>query len=165
MLYDRSGKNLRPFPDLAGKVRFAIGEQLKPCLRFVAVCRKMGGAVAMIASDAFSDYYAELLQGSYDCVDRFVLNAFYPLGQTGGGLRAWWRYLHGDDSALGDDHLRDMAGTFSRRLHGFCAKQAIPLTEAQAGDRKHELAQRYLPADPKFCGLFLVIKSNAPAPV
>jgi hypothetical protein len=125
----------------------------------------MGGAVAMTGSDAFSDYYAELLQGSYDCVDRVVLNAFYPLGQTGGGLRAWWRYLHGDDSTLDDDHLRDMAGTFSRRLHGFCAKQAIPLIEAQAGDRKHELAQRYLPANPKFCGLFLVIKSSAPAPV
>jgi hypothetical protein len=121
--------------------------------------------VAMSASDVFSDYYAELLQGSYDCVDRVVLNAFYPLGQTGGGLRAWWRYLHGDDSTLDDDHLRDMAGTFSRRLHGFCAKQAIPLIEARAGDRKHELAQRYLPANPKFCGLFLVIKSNAPAPV
>jgi hypothetical protein len=119
----------------------------------------------MTAPDAFSDYYAELLQGSYDCVDRVVLNAFYPLGQTGGGLRAWWRYLHGDDTTLDDDHLRDMAGTFSRRLHGFCAKRGIPLIEAQAGDRKHELAQRYLPANPKFCGLFLVIKSNAPAPV
>jgi hypothetical protein len=116
-------------------------------------------------SDAFSEYYAELLQGTYDCVDRIVLNAFYPLGQTGGGLRAWWRYLHGDDSALDDDHLRDMAGTFSRRLHGFCAKQGIPLIEAQAHDRKHELAQPYLPSNPKFCGLFLVIKSNAPAPV
>jgi hypothetical protein len=33
-----------------------------------------------------------------DCADRVVLKAFYPLGQTGGGLRAWWRYrpgLHG----------------------------------------------------------------------
>jgi hypothetical protein len=119
----------------------------------------------MTASDAFSEYYAELLQGTYDCVDRVVLNAFFPLGQTGGGLRAWWRYLHGDDSTLDDGHLRDMAGTFSRRLHGFCAKQGIPLIEAQAGDRKHELAQPYLPGNPKFCGLFLVIKSNAPAPL
>jgi hypothetical protein len=25
--------------------------------------------------------------------------------------------LHGDDSKLNDDPLRDMAGTFSRRLH------------------------------------------------
>jgi len=119
----------------------------------------------MTASDDFSAYYAELLQGTYDCADRIVLNAFFPLGQTGGGLRAWWRYLRGDDSTLDDDHLRDMAGTFSRRLQAFCAKQGIPVIEAQARDRKYELAQPYRPANPKFCGMFLVIKSNAPAPI
>jgi hypothetical protein len=57
-----------------------------------------------------------------------------------------------------------MAGTFSRQIHAFCAKQGVPLIGAQARDRKHELAQPYLPNDPKFSGLFLVIKSNAPAP-
>lgn len=119
----------------------------------------------MTANDAFSEYYAELLQGTYDCVDRIVLNAFYPLGQTGGGLRAWWRLLRGDDSHLDDEHLRDIAGSFSRRLHGFCVKRGIPLIEARAYDRKHELARPYLPTNPKFCGLFLVIKSNAPAPI
>ena len=123
------------------------------------------GGLGMIASDEFSQYYAELLQGTYDCVDRIVLNAFYPLGQTGGGVRSWWRRLYGDDSTLDDEHLREMAGTFSRRLHAFCAKQGIPIIEAQARDRKHELAQPYEPNDPKFCGLFFVIKSNAPAPV
>ena len=123
------------------------------------------GDLGMIASDEFSQYYAELLQGTYDCVDRIVLNAFYPLGQTGGGVRSWWRRLYGDDSNLDDEHLREMAGTFSRRLHAFCAKQGIPIIEAQARDRKHELAQPYEPNDPKVCGLFCVIKSNAPAPV
>jgi len=123
------------------------------------------GGLGMIASDEFSQYYAELLQGTYDCVDRVVLNAFYPLGQTGGGVRSWWRRLYGDDSNLDDEHLREMAGTFSRRLHAFCAKQGIPIIEAQARDRKHELAQPYEPNDPKVCGLFCVIKSNAPAPV
>ena len=43
----------------------------------------------MSASDAFSEYNAELLQGTYDGADRVVLNAYFPLGQTGGGLRAW----------------------------------------------------------------------------
>ncbi len=60
-------------------------------------------------------------------------------GQTGGGLRSWWRLLRGDDSALDDAHLREMAGTFSRRLHAFCAKRGIALIEAQAGERKHKL--------------------------
>ena len=54
----------------------------------------------MTASDAFSEYYAELLQGTYDCVDRIVLNAFFPVGQTAGGIRTWWRFLRGDDLRL-----------------------------------------------------------------
>src|SRR5947209_879408 len=119
----------------------------------------------MIACDEFSQYYAELLEGTYDCVDRIVLNAFYPLGQTGGGMRTWWRCLRGDDSTLDNAHLRDMAGSFSRRLHAFCVREAIPLIAAAPGERKHELAQPYLPNDPQFRGLFLVIKGNAPAPV
>ena len=119
----------------------------------------------MTASDAFSEYYAELLQGTYDCVDRIVLNAFFPVGQTAGGIRTWWRFLRGDDLSLDDEHLREMAGTFSRRLQAFCAKHGIPLIEAQARDRKHELAQPHLPKDPDFSGLFLVIKGNAPAPI
>ena len=98
------------------------------------------GGLGMIASDEFSQYCAELLQGAYGCVDRIVLNAFYPLGQTGGGVRSWWRRLYGDDSNLDDEHLREMAGTFSRRLHAFCVKQGIPIIEAQARDRNRQSA-------------------------
>src|SRR3990172_9554294 len=119
----------------------------------------------MTFSDAFSRYHAELLEGDYDCVDRLVLNAFFPLGQTGGGLRSWWRRLRGDDTTLDDAHLRDMAGAFSRRLRAFCVANAIPLIEARAGERKHQLAEPYLPAAPKFRGLFLIIAGNAAAPV
>jgi|SRR5215510_5795263 len=90
----------------------------------------------MNTPDDFSRYYAELLDGIYDCVDRIVLNAFFSMGQTGGGMRSWWRNLHGDDSQLDDKHLREMAGTFSRRLHAFCAKQGIPIIEAGSGERK-----------------------------
>jgi len=116
-------------------------------------------------ADDFSCYHAELLEGTYDCVDRIVLNAYFPMGQTAGGLRTWWRLLRGDDADLDDDHLRDMAGTFSRRLRAFCAKRGIPVIDAQAGERKHELAEPRLPTDPNFRGLFLVITGNAPAPL
>jgi hypothetical protein len=119
----------------------------------------------MNTPDEFSRYYADLLEGSYDCVDRLVLNAYFPLGQTGGGLRSWWRRLRGDDSTLDDARLREMAGTFSRRLNAYCAKHAIPIVEAQAGERKHELAEPHLPSDPSSRGLFLVITGNAAAPV
>ena len=119
----------------------------------------------MNPTDDLSCYYAELLEGTYDCVDRVVLNAYFPMGQTGGGLRTWWRQLHGSDASLDDAHLREMAGAFSRRLTAYCAKQQVPLIEAQAGERKHELAEPYLPKDPKLRGLFLVLTGKAPAPV
>lgn len=89
----------------------------------------------MKAADEFSTYYAELLEGSYDCVDRMVLNAYYPMGQTGGGLRCWWRGLNGDDSKLDDKHLTEMAGTFSRRVSAHCKK-----TESLCLKRKRESA-------------------------
>ncbi len=91
--------------------------------------------------DEFTEYHAELLDGGYDCMDRLVLNAYFPVGMTGGGVRSWWRLLHGDDSKLDDGRLREMAGTFSRRLSAFCAQQKIPLIAAQAGERKHEVAK------------------------
>src|ERR1017187_3368747 len=71
-----------------------------------------------------------------------------------GGLRTWWRQLHGSDANLNDDQLRDMAGTLSRRLRAYCARHQVPVIEAEAGQRKHELAEKHLPQDPKFRGLF-----------
>jgi hypothetical protein len=119
----------------------------------------------MNSTDELSSYYEELLEGTYDCVDRIVLNAYFRLGQTGGGLRTWWRQLHGSDAHLNNDRLREMAGTLSRRLRAYCAKHQVPLIDAEAGQRKHELAEEHLPKDPQFRGLFLVITGNAPAPV
>jgi hypothetical protein len=54
-----------------------------------------------------------------------------------------------------------MAGTFSRRLHAFCAKQGIPIIEAQARDRKHELAQPYETSHTG-AGALLLITQNRP---
>jgi hypothetical protein len=45
-------------------------------------------------ADQLSDLYADILEGSYDCVDRIVLNAYFGMGQTPGGFRVWWRELY-----------------------------------------------------------------------
>ena len=42
-------------------------------------------------ADEFSERYGDLLTGSYDCVDRIVLNAYFSLGHSPGGFRVWWR--------------------------------------------------------------------------
>jgi hypothetical protein len=38
-------------------------------------------------SDGLSKLYQELLSGSYDCVDRIVLNAYFGMGHSPGGFR------------------------------------------------------------------------------
>jgi hypothetical protein len=39
-------------------------------------------------ADELTERYLDLLQGSYDCVDRIVLNA-YTLCYSAGGFRQW----------------------------------------------------------------------------
>ena len=114
--------------------------------------------------DQLTQAYADLLDGTYDCVDRIVLNAYFRSGHIAGGFRNWWRRLHGSDTDLDDSHLMRMAGRFARRLRGYCEKQGIPVIDCQRGARKHEIARPYLPEDPAFTGLFLVLVARASAP-
>jgi hypothetical protein len=68
-------------------------------------------------ADDFCERYGDLLTGSYDCVDRIVLNAYFSVGHNPGGFRCWWRRLHdGADDDLDNAHLMRMAGRFARRV-------------------------------------------------
>ena len=69
--------------------------------------------------DSLSDRYADLLSGSYDCVDRIVLNAYFRMGHDPGGFRLWWRALTGSNETLEKTHLTRMAGRFNRRIRGY----------------------------------------------
>jgi hypothetical protein len=115
--------------------------------------------------DEYSDYYADLLDNTYDCVDRIVLNAYFRMGQTAGGFRTWWRQLMGSDDKLDNTHLMRMAGRFSRRVRAHAKAHQIPLKDCVPGERKHEVAEEYLPKDPNFTGVFLILVARAPAPV
>jgi hypothetical protein len=116
-------------------------------------------------SAALSSQYADLLTGSYDCVDRIVLRAYNPFCASPGGFRTWWRQLYGTDDQLDNAHLMRMAGRFSRRLHAFAHAHQIPLDECPRGERKHRLAEAYLAEHPQSRGLFLIQVSRAVAPV
>jgi hypothetical protein len=116
-------------------------------------------------TDRFSDHYADLLEGRYDCVDRIVLNAYFPLGQRAGGFRTWWRLLNGGDKTLDDTHLMRMAGRFSRRVRALAKARGIPVVFCAAATRKHELAREYLAQHPKVRRVFMILIARAPAPV
>jgi hypothetical protein len=94
--------------------------------------------------DSLSETYHELLEGSYDCVDRIVLNGYFRMGHSGGGFRAWWQKLYGSEEHLDNTHLMRMAGRFSRRLRAFAQAQGIPLIDCKVGERKHEISEQYL---------------------
>ena len=68
--------------------------------------------------DPLRDRYQDLLDDSYDCADRIVLNAYFSPGHNPGGFRVWWRRLLGSEDHLDNTPLKRLAGRFSRRLYG-----------------------------------------------
>lgn len=71
----------------------------------------MVSQIERVSSEEFSLRYSDLVTGSYECVDRIVLNAFFPLGyRQPGGFRTCWRRLHGgSDAELDNTQLMRMA--------------------------------------------------------
>src|SRR6266540_2170598 len=117
------------------------------------------------ASSTLSRRSCDLLQGSYDCVDRIVLNAYNSVCHSAGGFRQWWRRLDGSDEQLDNAHLMRMAGRFSRRVRGFAKARQIPVIDCRRGERKHDVAEEYLATHTVRRGLFLVLVARAIAPV
>jgi hypothetical protein len=114
--------------------------------------------------DPFCEYYIDFLQGKYDCVDRVVLNAYFPLGGSPGGFRTWWRALYGNDDNLDNAHLIRLAGRFSRRMYGWAEKNKIPVIKCSANERPHEALEEECPDLPKRLGVFCVVVKRAPFP-
>jgi hypothetical protein len=115
--------------------------------------------------DSLSDRYVDLLAGSYDCVDRIVLNGYFRMGHDPGGFRLWWRALTGSDEGLDNTHLMRLAGRFSRRIRGYAKANGIPVVDCSVGERKHEIAEEYLTKTKVTRGLFLILVGRAQAPV
>jgi hypothetical protein len=117
-------------------------------------------------ADDFSGRYGNLLTGSYDCVDRIVLNAYFSLGHNPGGFRVWWRRLHeGSEELLDNTHLMRFAGRFARRVKAWGASAGVPVIYCKAGQRKHLIAEEYLATHEVSTGVFLVLAAKAPASV
>jgi hypothetical protein len=116
-------------------------------------------------ADRLSALYQDLLDGTYDCADRIVLNAYFRPGHNAGGFRVWWRRLTGSDAGLDTAHLMRMAGRFSRRLRAYAKAHRIPVIDCRVDERKHELAEQYLATTTVTEGVFLILVGRAQAPV
>lgn len=82
-------------------------------------------------ADGLTHLYQDLLTGSYDCVDRIVLNGYFRMAHSPAGFRTWWRKLTGSDDTLDNTHLMRMAGRFSRRIRGYAKAHGIPVIDCR----------------------------------
>jgi hypothetical protein len=115
--------------------------------------------------DKLSSRYTDFLDGTYECVDRIVLNAYFQFGQRPAGFRTWWRQLEGSDEKLDNAHLMRMAGRLARRLRAHAKAHQIPVVDCATEERKYTIAEQYTPQDPHFVGVFVILVGRAPAPV
>jgi hypothetical protein len=116
-------------------------------------------------NDQLSQHYSQMLEGTYECADRIVLNGYYRSCHYPGGFRNWWRKLYGSDDNLDKNNLMRMAGRFSRRVYAVAdhANIPIPVIKCKANDKKYEIAAEYIPDDKNFSGIFLILVSRATA--
>ena len=118
-------------------------------------------------ADMFSERCRDLLTGSYDCVDRIVLNAYFSVGHSPGGFRVSWRRWHDDSDEQPDNpHLMRLAGRFARRLRASAQAHGIAVIDCTAGERKHRIAEEYLAEHPEVrVGVFMILVNRSPATV
>ena len=95
------------------------------------------------------------------------MRIFYQASMTallsGGGVRDWWHQLHGSDAGLNTTALMNMAGAMSKRVQAYCKKNNIPFVHYNTGERKHEDAEKLLPMDAGYEGIFAIFCSRAPS--
>src|SRR5262249_28593303 len=139
----------------------AISDQPESQLHRMVAWRYFCRAMA----DGLSELYQDLLTGSYDCVDRIVLHAYFRMGHAPAGFRTWWRALNGSDETLDNAHLMRMAGRFSRRIRGYAKAHDIPVIDCRVGERKHDIAREYLAKTNITRGVFLILVGRARVPI
>jgi hypothetical protein len=116
-------------------------------------------------ADDLCDRYRNLLEGTYDCVDRLVLNAYLSMCHSPGGFRVWWRAWHGgSDDDLDNTHLLRLAGRFARRVRAFAKAKGIPVIDCERGERKHLIAEEYLATHEVGRGVFMILVARAVSP-
>jgi hypothetical protein len=111
--------------------------------------------------DAFTSRYQDLLIGTYDCVDRIVMKAYFSIGHSPSGLRYWWRQMYGSDEKLDETHLMRMAERFARRLYTYANANHIPVIKCLSGTNKHQIGEEHLAKNPQVQGLFLILVARA----
>lgn len=116
-------------------------------------------------TESLTALYKDVLDGSYNCVDRIMLNGYCGLCHSAGGLRLWWGRLMGQGAIPNQTQLMRMAGHFSRRVRAYAEAHGIAVVRCDQGEAKHKVAEEYLEKTTIKQGVFLIIVGRAQAPV
>jgi hypothetical protein len=99
-----------------------------------------------------------------ECIDRVYCNLYVPMLQTEGGVAWFFREHRGHDfasSAL----MAPMTRKFVESVEAFAQREGIELITFKRGERKEEVAQRYLAEFPGQEGVLFIGKAQEKAPV
>ncbi len=78
-----------------------------------------------------------------DCIDRLYLNGYVPRLQRPENL--WWfLHEHRGNPVVSPVLLKHMVDSFVASIREFAERQAIPIVHFERGQRKEEIARRYL---------------------
>ncbi|HKY43687.1 MAG TPA: hypothetical protein VJM50_11365 [Pyrinomonadaceae bacterium] len=99
-----------------------------------------------------------------ECIDRVYCNLYVPMLQTEGGVAWFFREHRGHDfasSAL----MAPMTRKFVESVEAFAQREGVELITFKRGERKDEVAQRYLAQFPGQEGVLFIGKAQEKAPV
>lgn len=105
--------------------------------------------------------YQERLRFSYCSFDRIVIRGHVPVlqGKEGGGVVAWARSLE-PDAILTSSWFEEWATKFHVNVKKFATEHHIPIIAARRNQEKNEISREYLPKEPDFTGVYLIIQAR-----
>lgn len=110
---------------------------------------------------ALETMYDKKVQFSYRSFDRIVIRGHVPIlqGRDGGGIVCWARSLD-PDVILTQSWFDSFPAKFHINVKKFAEEHHIPVLTPQRDQDKSELAKQYLPQDPHFVGVYLIMKAR-----
>lgn len=105
--------------------------------------------------------YEKRIKFSYQSFDRIVIRGHVPLlqGRDGGGIVCWARSLD-PDVILTQSWFESFPAKFHLNVKKFAEEHRLPILTPKRGQDKNEMAKHYLPKDPRFVGVYLIMKAR-----
>jgi hypothetical protein len=94
-----------------------------------------------------------------ECIDRMYLNLYVPILQREAGIAHFWQAHRGHRFASATQ-MGPMSSTFVSSIEEFAEQECVPLIKFKAGQRKDDIAKKYLEVFSAEEGVFLIGKAQ-----